>query len=718
MLKYDRIYTSLILDTPSVHPDQESSVNMNIISGLNECATLFQWVRSAISSLRTQWNGTENNKLQGDVLQLQSDLKCLGDTLQAMYILIDRAEWRIHDHCVADLLPKVKEAVYDAEDLLDEFTWHAHKVSVEGNETQLAPFIDFFNSITQGSFNKVTDIQKRLNNLSNQLKEMGFHQATPRFDESLRPETTSFPTEAKIFGRDKEMKELIRLLGVPLNNRKRTGSEVVAPNNNRRYSSRHKTARTGDGSSTSNQQVYTTFNNNEETMESVPVLPIVGIGGVGKTTLAQKICSHPQVKSHYEIIWICVSDDFDVKRLTKEVIEQASRKPPTTDSLNSLQTDLADSLNKRRFLIVLDDMWDENGERWKKFYTPLRNVRLGSMMLVTTRSEKVADIVRTTDSFRLEGLKDDVFWKFFELCAFGSDRSNRDPELQLIGKKILPKLRGSPLAAKTLGRLLGISRDTTHWNNILNSELWQHDQEGTEILPALQLSYMYLPFHLKRCFSFCAVYPKDHNFEKDSLAEMWVAEGFVVRKGNIPLQDIGSQYFLELVNRSFFQKFRGAYVIHDLMHDMAQLVSKDECFIVKNLSDLEEVPQSVRHLSILPITNVKCSNLLSLGKCTKLRTLLCNTPLSSVILSSAMDCWFEKLLCLRVIFCDSTKKLPESIGNLKHLRYLAISRTCHFRSLPSSFCSLYNLQIFYARKCKFESLPRGISKLINLQKFE
>ena len=83
-----------------------------------------------------------------------------------------------------------------------------------------------------------------------------------------------------------------------------------------------------------------------------------------------------------------------------------------------------------------------------------------------------------------------------------------------------------------------------------------------------------------------------------------------------------------------------------------------------------------------------------------------------------MDCWFQELLCLLVISCDFTKKLPESIGNLKHLRYLAISKTCHFRSLPSSFCSLYNLKIFYARKCKFESLPRGISKLINLQKFE
>jgi len=237
-------------------------------------------------------------------------------------------------------------------------------------------------------------------------------------------------------------------------------------------------------------------------------------------------------------------------------------------------------------------------------------------------------------------------------------------------------------------------------------------------LPALRLSYMYLPFNLKRCFSFCATYPKDYNFDKSSLAEIWVAEGFVEPQGSIPLQHIGAQYFEDLVNLSFFQKLRGAYVIHDLMHDMAQLVSKDECFIVKNLSDLEKDPQSVRHLSILPITNVKASNLLRLGECTKLCTLLCNKPLSSGILSSAMDCWFEKLLCLCVIFCASTEKLPESIGNLKHLRYLAISKTCHFRSLPSSFSSLYNLKIFYARKCKFESLSRGIRKLINLQKFE
>ena len=146
---------------------------------------------------------------------------------------------------------------------------------------------------------------------------------------------------------------------------------------------------------------------------------------------------------------------------------------------------------------------------------------------------------------------------------------------------------------------------------------------------------------------------------------------------------------------------------------MAQLVSKEDCFIVKNARDIEMVPQNVRHLSILRSNDVKLSNLLILCKHKKLRTLLCNKSFGITL-----DHWFSGLQYLRVIFFASTMGLPESIGNLKHLRYLAISRTCHFRSLPSSFCKLYNLQIFYARKCEFKSLPRGISKLINLQKFE
>jgi len=360
------------------------------INGLNECANLFQWVTSAISSPKPQLNETQKERLQRDICQLHSDLQCLTDTLPAIDNLIDRAEWRIHHDSVADLLSRLKDAVYDAEDLLDEFRWYEKKVSVEGNAISVEPVIKFFQSVTQGNFNKVTGIQKRLDNLSKQLEKQGLLPAIPKFDKSSRPETSFFSIEAKMIGRDEVKKKLIMLLGVPTN----------------KSSGRSGCKRKRRVSSSTSNQVCATIDSNEATIVSVRVLPIVGIGGVGKTTLAQDICNHSKVKGHFDlIIWICVSDDFDVKRLTKEAIEQTSGEVLENGNLNSLQLALANSVNKKRFLIVLDDMWDENEEHWKHFCAPFKNALQGSMMLVTTRSPKVADVVRTMDPFPLEGFK-------------------------------------------------------------------------------------------------------------------------------------------------------------------------------------------------------------------------------------------------------------------------------------------------------------------------
>ncbi|VAH55127.1 unnamed protein product [Triticum turgidum subsp. durum] len=165
-----------------------------------------------------------------------------------------------------------------------------------------------------------------------------------------------------------------------------------------------------------------------------------GIGGVGKTTLAQHICSHQRVRSHFKkIIWICVSDDFDVKRLTKEVIQSFTGKEATADNLDSLQHALSNHLSNKRLLIVLDDVWDdalkESGQCWKRFCAPFRSVQEGSAMLVTTRCPNVRDGVRTMEPVRLDGLDEDIFWNFFKLCAFGSEESNNDPDLEGIGKK-------------------------------------------------------------------------------------------------------------------------------------------------------------------------------------------------------------------------------------------------------------------------------------------
>ncbi|VAH55137.1 unnamed protein product [Triticum turgidum subsp. durum] len=343
-----------------------------------------------------------------------------------------------------------------------------------------------------------------------------------------------------------------------------------------------------------------------------------------------------------------------------------------------------------------DDALKENGQRWKRFCAPFRSVQEGSVMLVTFRCPTVDEGVRTMDPVILEGLEDDVFWNFSKLCAFRSESSYNNPELECIGRKILPKLKGSPLAAKTLGRMLSMDLQTSHWNSILESELWELSQEETDILPALRLSFMYLSFHLKQCFSFCAVYPKDYKFEKVSLAEIWRAEGFVHPQGGAAILSTSLQYFEDLVARSFFQCVGTRYVIHDLMHDMAQKVSEHDCFILRNKSDFDKVPQSVRHLHVLPSSDFDDSSMLRLCKYTKLRTLICPNYFEKT--GIVMGHWCTKLPSIRVISCAFIDELPDSIGNWKHIRYLEISRACTLKRIPSTFCWLYNMQILYSPK--------------------
>lgn len=537
----------------------------------------FSWVTPGIVAARHQLLDQDNTAAQHQIhevreqlRQLENDLWKLRTTMAPkMLDLIDRVEWQIHKKPAADLLPDIKDAVYDAEDLLDEFDYYAIKLRVEqsknlGQDHMEGAFLRFYNSIKEdcGHFNKVKEIQGKLDHIYEQSKDLGLHQAPQRFDRSIRPETCSFSDEPQIFGREKELKQLVQKLGVCGCKRRRT-----------------------DG---------------KERMTELPVLPIVGMGGVGKTTMAQQICNDAKVKAHFDcIIWTCVSDDFDIKRLTREILQHLGQQTPY-DNLNILMTNLVSCVKSKKFLLVLDDMWDdilkEGGAGWKRFCKPLENGLQGSMILVTTRSSEVANLVGTMNHYELAGLPNDVFWKFFKLQAFGSRSSSNYPELEHIGKAILPKLKRSPLAAKTIGRLLSRDLNVRHWKYILENELWQLDQDATDILPALRLSYMYLPPHLKRCFSICAMYPKDHVFVKEVLVHIWIAHGYVQPQE-------ASFCFDDLANRSFFQRVSqrsdNEFVIHDLIHDTAQLVSKDECFIIKHARDVSQIPLNVRHLSIL-----------------------------------------------------------------------------------------------------------------------
>ncbi|XP_052151910.1 disease resistance protein RGA2-like [Oryza glaberrima] len=515
------------------------------------------------------------HQIQDDLQKLEHNLWVIQTTIApTMHDLIDRLEWYSHKETEAGHLRQIKDVVYDAEDLLDEYNYYALKVKVKasknlGQDHLHEPFLEFLDNVNfGGKFSKVMEIQERLKHVFDQSNSLGLHKTPKKFDKIVRPETCRVLEEPdEIFGREKELEDLKQKLRVR----------------------GHKRGRPVACSTTA-----------EARRTELLVLPIVGMGGVGKTTMAQQICEDGVVRNHFNncIIWICVSDEFEVNRLTRDVLKSLGVKLQDSDTRDTLMVNLRDSVKSKKFLLVLDDMWDDvlkDEKGWRTFHRTLSNGLEGSMILVTTRSSKVANLVSNSDPYELKGLQDDVFCDFFKLCAFKSNGSRNDPEmehirpeLERIGRAILPKLKGSPLAAKTLGRLLKSNLRIEHWEDILRSELWTLEQEETDILPALRLSYIYLPHHMKRCFSICALYPKDQRFEKEFLADIWVAQGYVEAED-------ASSCFDDLVNRSFFQKadLSDKYVIHDLMHDTAQLVSEIECFIIQHVSDLAKIPSNV-----------------------------------------------------------------------------------------------------------------------------
>lgn len=413
-----------------------------ILSNINACHDFFSWTTSGIKTALRKSKGAqlpgeeEIEKLDTKLGQLKNDLWKLKTTMPKMHDLIDRAEWQSHRKEVADLLPDIKDAVYDAEDLLDEFDYYALKLKVEwkkssGQDHLGRTFLEFFDSVGSNDYVRVVnEIQEKLDHVHHQCTGMSWHQAVQKFDKSFRPETTSFLREPKIFGRGEELNQLVETLGVG-GARKRSRTESNA------------------------------------NMTELDVLPIVGMGGVGKTTMAKQIWKDAKVEEHFDCkIWICVSDDFDTKRLSKEIIEHMGENI-SSNNLNVVMKKLEDCVKSKRFLLVLDDMWDdvlEQGQaEWNQFCEPLKNGAEGSRILVTTRSREVAKLVGQ-NPYELKGLQDDVFWDFFKICAFDSRSScNNQESLECIGKNIVIKLKGSPLAAKTIGRLLKMDLSTSHW---------------------------------------------------------------------------------------------------------------------------------------------------------------------------------------------------------------------------------------------------------------
>ncbi|EEF32397.1 ATP binding protein, putative [Ricinus communis] len=505
----------------------------------------------------------------GSFYGVKKDLQKLENTLSTVKAaLLDAEERQEKSHLVQDWIRKLKDAVFDADDLLDAAATRASQLQLETHGRRIKKVCESFLSPELLAFrykmnHEIKDITKRLNRTADDMAKFNFRERVVDLQVGYRErgQTHSFVLTSEVIGRDENKEDIVKIL--------------VSPGNE----------------------------------DNCSIIPIVGIGGLGKTTLAQFVYNDERVVKFFEKrIWVCVTEDFDVELVVRKILSSMTNCELGNLDMDLLQIRLRENLNNKLYLLVLDDMWNENLERWIHLKNLLVGGANGSKILVTTRSRKVASVMGVDSSYLLKGLTEEESWTLFKKITFRGRLEKVDANLEAIGKRMLERCKGVPLAIKTLGSVL------------------QFKKEG-------------------------------YSISKNQLIQLWMAQGYILSSsGNQNLEEIGDQYFSDLLLRHLQQ--------------------------VKGLRTF-----------LLPVNDrwINESN-------------------QATLISS-----FRRLRVLDM-HCLGIEKLPCTIGQLKHLRYLDISNNDLIESLPGCICDLHNLQTLLLSRCeRLEQLPRDIRKLINLR---
>lgn len=472
------------------------------------------------------------------------------------------------------------------------------------------------------------------------------------------------------------------------------------------------------------------------------LISVVGMGGIGKTTLAQLAYNSPEVKNYFDKrIWVCVSDSFDAAKIGKAIIEDAEGNAPNLFELNSIMSHLRKSIARKRFLIVLDDVWNEDPMKWDPLRICLTNDVSSSKILVTTRKEGVAKIMGSSYTLPLGLLSEQDCWSLFSQIAFFEKKKEEREEFKIIGKRIAQKCKGLPLAAKTIGNLMRLKNSVQDWQSVLDSYIWEWELKEAKEGPfaALLLSYYDLPAATRKCFSYCAIFPKDCKIEAGNVIKMWMAQGYLNSQDNnnnneMELESSGRNHLDDLIGRSFFQdlerdKDSGIVVrfkMHDMVHDFAQYLTKGECQMLEVDNNLEHRINTssidARHLTLIRSEDVSFPS--SVGNLNKPHTFWVQSFHDCPALVSEEDIvsaeLFSHLLPVKALDLSRNRlrELPEEIGKLINLRYLNLSHN-PLSELPETVCGLYNLQTLKLVACDhLVRLPEGIGKLRNLRHLE
>ncbi|CAM0952055.1 unnamed protein product [Alopecurus aequalis] len=624
----------------------------------------------------------------------------LTHTLPRLALTLEAAEGSPYMDLFEKLVGDLKSAFYELEDMLDNVEYVLHEKQLAGQKKRkwmifasrhdAVPSdqgVNIHPSISQSLNSMLNENMKKIKELIGKAQEtielanLPCHNISSKNRPNVTATYTQKPNTAdpvdKVTGRDEDRLRIIKML------RDTEGEEANAISSGGKCFS---------------------------------VIGICGIAGSGKTTLAQYVCQSERTAGYFDLVmWIHVSQNFSVETIYREMFEVASHKQRLkSNSLDGLKKELENKLCGKRFLLVLDDIWSDNDvadQQLPLLLSPFKVGRRGSKVLVTSRNaDAVSDLGRNRyTTIPIQDLDDKVFFEVLMYYALGDSRVDDidQKELHIIGTEIAHKLRRSPLAARTVGGQLRRKQNVEFWRRVRDSDLLK------ETMGALVLSYQYLDGHLKRCFAYCSIFPRRHRWSRDVLVKMWAAEGFVRCTNAEDTEDVCQEFFDELVSASFLQLRvkeelyeEEFYIVHDLLHDLAEKVAGSDCFRIDN-GWTGEVPRDVRHLFVE--TGNGWAIIDKIVKLKKLRTLiiLAGQNNNNIISEETIKKVFTKLRKLRVLDMrsemDTSYKLsfPDSFGNLKHLRYLSFFSRGGLAALtlPGTIAKLYHLQVLSFSGC-------------------
>ncbi|PRQ58676.1 putative P-loop containing nucleoside triphosphate hydrolase [Rosa chinensis] len=408
------------------------------------------------------------------VTGVEEAVTTLTRNLKAIQAVLKNAEARqAVEADVGHWLNELKEVSHEMDNVLDEWSTQVLKQKMEGENVKKS--VDRLNNRRDIAV-RIKKLDEKLALIDKEKQRFNFQNNTTRGPKIPRKETTSFPSD-KIFGREKENNIILSKL----------------------------------------------LSESSQDCEVPLIIPIVGMGGMGKTTLSQLVYNDEKVKAHFDKrIWVCVSDPFNEVKIARAIVEGLDKDntSKTSNSLQILMQCIHTLIQGKKFLLVLDDVWNPDHTQWEELVKPFRDGAMGSRVLVTTRNEEVATLMKATvHVIHIKQLSEEFCSSLFYYNA-GIDIGGESKMLQDVGEKIVKKCNGLALAAKILGSLMREKKTFKEWEDVLNSKLWELEDIEKQVFRPLLLSYNDLTQEIRNCLLYCVIFPKDYVYDRDNLVEL------------------------------------------------------------------------------------------------------------------------------------------------------------------------------------------------------